>query len=405
MPSSLLQGLFLGALPLAHASRNLPYFFPYDEYEPVPFCLSVDPEFVEQTVEKARTYRPSNDIIDAETANRGTWWEGPPSGNLTALRDYWVEEFDWAEVQREINGNFSHYAVTIEDIPDYPEDIPLHFIHETSEVEGALPVLLLHGWPSTSLEWHVVLPELLAPSNPDAPAFHVVAPDHPGLGFSPTPQYSGYGPAQSAHTFHKLMLKLGYERYGIISTDLGWYVGLFQANLYPEAVTGHISDFWVVEPNASDLVRFQSNQTTPEETAWITSAGEWASNHLSYSLVHQGAPLALGQALNDSPVGFVGWMWHLSHGVSNGYPWSFEELIRDGFLLFLPGVFGGLRWYREIFQVSPQLIIHCAVTIARAHANTSSRTPLCSRRPMSQPESVSGPWLMALIPASRASLL
>lgn len=350
MLSYLFQGLILCAVPFVRATRGLPYDFPYGSLEPAPFHLSVDEDFVEQTLEKARSYRPSIDLLDSAASNPG-WIEGPPSANLAALRDYWADEFDWARIEEEINGNFSHYAVTIQDIPGYSDDVHLHFIHEPSEVEGAIPLILLHGWPSTSLEWRNVIHELAAPLNPDAPAFHVVAPDLPGFGFSPAPTYSGYGPHEISHSVHKLMQVLGYEKYGVISTDLGWWTAVFLVNLYPEAVTGHFSDFWIIEPTAEDRDRYNNNLTTAEENEWIDAVTYWFENHNSYSLVHQGAVLAVGQALSDTPVGFAGWMWHLVHAVSNGFEYVFEDLIRDAFLLYMPGVFGNIRLYKEIFQV------------------------------------------------------
>lgn len=362
MSSFSLGCLILSAVPLAQASA--PYTFPYGAYEPVPFHLSVDADFVEQTLEKARSYRPSTDLLDDDISNPG-WLEGPPSANISALRDFWVDEFDWPQIEEEINSNFSHFAVTIPDIPDWPGEVPLHFIHETSEVEGAIPILLLHGWPSTALEWAKVIHGLNAPSDPNAPAFHVVAPDFPGFGFSPAPLYSSYGPQEMAHTFHQLMQQLGYDEYGIASTDLGWFAALFQAALYPEAVTGHFTDFWFLPPTDEDYERYANNLTTPEETAYITSFGLWIRDHNSYNLVHQGAPLAIGQALSDTPVGFAGWMWHLVHAVSNGFPYGFEEIIRDAFLLYMPGVFGNIRAYKEIFleeEPIPSSSVRSAIT-------------------------------------------
>lgn len=343
-----LRSLILGAVPLVQAKA--PFDFPNGAYEPVAFQPSIDPDFVEQTVQKAKLYRPSVDLLDDDVSNAG-WLEGVPSANISALRDFWVDEFDWAQIEDEINGDFDHFAVTIPEIPDWPGEVPLHFIHQTSEVEGAIPIILLHGWPSTSLEWAKVIHELSSPSDPNAQAFHVVAPDIPGFGFSPSPLYSGYGPQEMAHTFHLLMQKLGYEEYGVASTDLGWFAALFQAALYPEAVTGHFTDFWFLPPTAEDYERYAQGLTTPEETSYIRSFDLWVQYHNSYNLVHQGTPLGVAQSMNDSPVGFAGWVWHLMHTVSNGYQYGLEEIIRDTFLLYTPGVFGNIRAYKEIFLV------------------------------------------------------
>ncbi len=60
-----------------------------------------------------------------------------------------------------------------------------------------------------------LLPHLAA-GGKDFPAFHIVAPSLPNYGFSTGTKKKGFGLPQYAETCHKLMLKLGYDRYGTI---------------------------------------------------------------------------------------------------------------------------------------------------------------------------------------------
>jgi pimeloyl-ACP methyl ester carboxylesterase len=46
------------------------------------------------------------------------------------------------------------------------------------------------------------------------PAFHVVAPSLPNFGFSSGVRKKGFALPQYAETCHKLMLSLGYDKYG-----------------------------------------------------------------------------------------------------------------------------------------------------------------------------------------------
>ena len=91
------------------------------------------------------------------------------------------------------------------------------------------PILLLHGWPETWWEWHVVMPQL-------AEHFSVVAIDLRGAGFSDCPQ-GGYDKAMMARDAHEVMVALGHERYAVCGHDIGGMVALPQAALYREAVT------------------------------------------------------------------------------------------------------------------------------------------------------------------------
>ena len=67
--------------------------------------------------------------------------------------------------------------------------------------------------PGSFLEVERILPSLIK-GGKDTPAFHVVAPSLPNFGFSEGPKKRGFGLRQYAEICHKLMLQLGYEKYG-----------------------------------------------------------------------------------------------------------------------------------------------------------------------------------------------
>jgi hypothetical protein len=55
--------------------------------------------------------------------------------------------------------------------------VDLHFVHQKSDVPGAIPLLFVHGWPGSFLEVTKMLP--LLKGGDGKPAFHVVAPSLP----------------------------------------------------------------------------------------------------------------------------------------------------------------------------------------------------------------------------------
>jgi pimeloyl-ACP methyl ester carboxylesterase len=227
------------ALPLL-ANAAADYKFPSNTSQPVPFNISVKHALIDEARIKARLYRPSLDLKDDTNKD---WLEGPPRAEMTALAAHWAENYDWFKTQDEINTNFSHYALTVPAGPKYNHSVPLHFVHQRSSKDGAVPILLLHGWPSSHLEWSQVIGPLVAPKDPLDQHFHVVAPDLPGYGFSPAPAYSGMGPTEMGFAFDNLMHALGYDKYGIVTTDLGWLVGMWMADIVPDSLIGHMTDF------------------------------------------------------------------------------------------------------------------------------------------------------------------
>lgn len=70
-----------------------------------------------------------------------SWDYGVDLDWLKNMREAWLNDFDWKAVEAEMN-TFDHYTVPI-------ESISLHFIHQKSPRDDAIPILLLHGWPGT----------------------------------------------------------------------------------------------------------------------------------------------------------------------------------------------------------------------------------------------------------------
>lgn len=80
------------------------------------------------------------------------------------------------------------------------------------------PVLLLHGWPQTLAEWHIVAPLL-------AKDFTVVATDLRGYGDSSKPadgeNHAGYSKRVMARDQVEVMERLGHQRFALVGHDRG----------------------------------------------------------------------------------------------------------------------------------------------------------------------------------------
>lgn len=71
----------------------------------------------------------------------------------------------------------------------------------------------LYAGPGSFLEVDKMLPLLTDSIN--EVSFHVVAPSLPNFGFSQGPKKAGFGVAQYAEAMHKVMINLGYDKYGM----------------------------------------------------------------------------------------------------------------------------------------------------------------------------------------------
>ncbi len=96
------------------------------------------------------------------------------------------------------------------------------------------PLLLLHGYPQTHVEWHKIAPKL-------AKHYTVVAPDLRGYGDSekpPAPEgdLSVYCKRTTAQDQVEVMAELGFESFHVVGHDRGARVGHRMALDHPERV-------------------------------------------------------------------------------------------------------------------------------------------------------------------------
>jgi len=96
------------------------------------------------------------------------------------------------------------------------------------------PLLLLHGWPQTHVEWHRVTPMLTK-------HFTVIATDLRGYGDSSIPpegsSHEGYCKRAMVLDQVEVMRQLGFDRFLVVGHDRGARVGQHMAIDYPDAVT------------------------------------------------------------------------------------------------------------------------------------------------------------------------
>jgi pimeloyl-ACP methyl ester carboxylesterase len=108
--------------------------------------------------------------------------------------------------------------------------IGLHYVRQG----GGFPLVLLHGWPEFWRVWRKVI-------EPLGQRYDVIAPDLRGFGASDkpaVPAQDGYRLEDHVRDLLALADRLGLERFGIVSHDVGAYVAQAFARIYPERLAG-----------------------------------------------------------------------------------------------------------------------------------------------------------------------
>jgi len=125
------------------------------------------------------------------------------------------------------------------------------------------PLLLLHGFPSSSHMFRDLIPKL-------ADRFHIIAPDYPGFGYSaqpPTEQFAYTFDNLAAH-IEKLLSRLGLRRFAMYVQDYGGPIGFRIASRNPASVMA------IVVQNANAYEEGLSAAWAPLRALWTNYGPE-----------------------------------------------------------------------------------------------------------------------------------
>ncbi len=231
----------------------------------------------------------------------GTGWDyGANLAYMKELVTYWRTSFDWREQERRLN-QLPQFKTTI-------EGVEIHFVHQRSSNPNATPVVMIHGWPGSVVEFTKVIGPLTEPAKHGgdaADAFHVVALSLPGYGFSGKPRQPGYSNRKIAQIIAQLMSRLGYTRYGAQGGDWGGIIVRQLGLTDPAHLIGLHSNMCV----ASAPPGPNPNEGVPaDEMKRVEAVRARIATETGYSQIQGTKPMTLGYGLNDSPAGLAAWI-------------------------------------------------------------------------------------------------
>ena len=267
-----------------------------------PFHAEIhDDQIAELRRRIAATRWPSKELVDDRS-------QGVQLAALKALADYWTNDYDFGRLEERLN-----------DLPQFTTEIDgvdVHFIHVRSQHEGALPLVMTHGWPGSVIELLDSIGPLTEPTahgGKAEDAFHLVLPSLPGYGFSGEPTEVGWYTGRVAQAWAELMHRLGYTRYVAQGGDQGAAVTDDMAHQGPDGLIAvHMNLLRAALGNTSNLP-----SQSDEEKAALEEIGTFRTSGFGYFLEQTTRPQTIGYALLDSPIALAGWM--LDHDTDSYY--------------------------------------------------------------------------------------
>ncbi|GAB2862570.1 epoxide hydrolase [Actinocorallia aurea] len=231
----------------------------------------------------------------------GAGWErGVPTSYLRKLADYWAGGFDWRAQEAELNA-WPQFTTVI-------DEARVHFLHVRSPEAGARPLMLLHGWPGSVVEFLDLIGPLTDPvahGGSAEDAFHLVIPSLPGYGFSGPLPGPGWTDGRTAAALVELMALLGYDAYGVQGGDVGALIAPIMGRIAPEHVVGvHVNALLTFPVEDPEVMGSLSDA----ERDRLARMGRWREEEGAYMRLQGTRPQTIAAALHDSPAGQLAWI-------------------------------------------------------------------------------------------------
>jgi pimeloyl-ACP methyl ester carboxylesterase len=256
-----------------------------------PFRVDVPQEALDDLRRRIGATRwPSSELVDDRS-------QGVQLATMQELARYCVTEYDLRRVESRLNA-----------LPQFTTEIDginIHFIHVKSKHDGALPLIMTHGWPGSVVELLETVGPLTDPTSHggrDEDAFHLVLPSVPGYGFSAEPAELGWYAGRVAQAWPELMRRLGYTRYVAQGGDVGAAITDAMGRQAAQGLIGIHTNLFVPALGGT------MPTDTEEERAAVEQISVFRATGFGYFLEQATRPQTIGYALLDSPVALAAWM-------------------------------------------------------------------------------------------------
>ena len=114
-----------------------------------PFEVNVPQEDLDDLRRRIAAMRwPGRETVEDRT-------QGVQLATMEALARYWATDYDWRTVEARLQA-LPQFITQI-------DGVDIHFIHVRSQHEGALPVIITHGWPGSIIEQLKIIGPLTDP--------------------------------------------------------------------------------------------------------------------------------------------------------------------------------------------------------------------------------------------------
>jgi len=307
---------------VAYAMMQLNAIPELPELQPNPWWGAGQPRKMDEKIREFVIDIPKEDVADLQRRlKQDARLTAPVEGaaftygiNTLALQqvlDHWKGSYDWTKRQQRLR-TVKHYKTNI-------AGLDVHWMRATPPASAGKvvrPLLMVHGWPGSFVEFMDILPLLTTPREDSDVVFDVICPSIPGYGFSEAPHRPGFDMIEAGRVFVKLMERLGFEKFYVQGGDWGSGIATNMAVLFPEKLFGIHTNMPTLGNQAHQklyLGAFLPSGWVMDEKLekyWYPLMNFYGDLLLEMGYLHiQGTkPDTVGVALNSSPLGLAAYI-------------------------------------------------------------------------------------------------
>ncbi|KAJ8673730.1 hypothetical protein QAD02_004992 [Eretmocerus hayati] len=248
------------------------------------------------------------------------WSYGVRSEYIRSIIDYWKKDYKFEQREDKLN-KYPQFITKI-------QGLDIHYYHVKPQIPEhrqvqVLPLMMLHGWPSSVVEFQKIIPLLNQPRSEYDFAFEMIIPSLPGFGYSDATTKQGLDAPAMAEILKNLMMRLKKPKFYVLAGDWGAWIASSMAIMYPNVILGLHSTMCTRLTPETYGQQFSLNPWNDKSiTKWLFPTTEGPrdktpslQDYLSSVIEESGyfheqatKPDTIGFALSDSPAGLAAYI-------------------------------------------------------------------------------------------------
>lgn len=196
----------------------------------------------------------------------------------------------------------------------------MHFAALFSPNKDAVPILLMHGWPGSFLEFLPILTKVQETyaADPASLPYHLIVPSVPGYIFTELGPNQDVDTDKAADVLHQLMVTLGFGPgsgsgalvgggYVAQGGDVGAGLARSLAVRHPGHEGGCHGALLNMLPMYPPANKDELAPPTETEMRSLGRGATFAKGGMGYAIIHGTKPSTIGMAIASSPQGLLAW--------------------------------------------------------------------------------------------------